>query len=184
MKTLYAVLLVAALAIVAALAGFFLARQLRSEPGAGRAPIAASSLIGKPAPALIVRTLDGGSLDLASYRGKTVLLNFWASWCGPCVEEMPLLDQFDKQRRDQGLVVIGVAVEDADAVREFLDEHPVDYQIALGSAGSPDESAAFGNRLNVLPYSVLIDPDGVIRRANAGSFDADELVAWLDWRGN
>ena len=179
MKTLPAVLLVALLVVIAGAAGFLLARQLRPGSGAN-VEVSVADVVGKPAAALELPALDGSRIDLAALRGKTVLLNFWASWCSPCVEEMPLLDRTARERAASGLVVIGVAVDDEDAVRAFLDEHPVTYPIALGNAGSPDESADFGNARGVLPYSVLIDTAGVVRRVDAGSFEGDELAEWLD----
>lgn len=181
MKVLPALILIALLAVVAATAGFLLARSFRAED-VSAAIIAPGqvSVIGNPAPPLSVERIDGGKLDLTSYRGRTVVLNFWASWCGPCVEEMPLLDHFSVAAKDRGISVVGIAVEDADAVRAFLQEFPVTYPIGLGSSGSPDESAAFGNRRSVLPFSVLIDPSGIVRRVRTGAFSDGELVDWSD----
>ncbi len=184
MKTFPAMLLIALLAMVAAAAGMLSAHYLRSEAGPVSAPAAPGLLVGKPAPDLIVPRADGGEIDLKKLRGKTVLINFWATWCGPCVEEMPLLDRFAKQRDASGLVVLGIAVDDKESVEEFLREHPVGYPIGLGSAGSPDESTVFGNRRGVLPYSVLVDPSGVIQRTEVGSFDEEELEEWVDRVGD
>lgn len=184
MKTVPAMLLILALAVLAASAGMFTARQLQGEGDEASVPAPVNSVVGNPAPALVVPAADGGEIDLQSLRGKTVLVNFWATWCGPCIEEMPLLDRFADSRKDSGLVVLGIAVDDREAVREFLQEHPVGYPIGLGTAGSPDESTTFGNRRGVLPYSVLIDASGVITRSEVGSFDEDELVAWVDGAGD
>jgi thiol-disulfide isomerase/thioredoxin len=180
MKTLPAMTLILLLAIVAAAAGMFTARHLYRNGGEAAAPESLNSVVGKPAPGLVLPAAAGGEINLQSLRGKTVLVNFWATWCGPCIEEMPLLDRFAESRKDSGLVVLGIAVDDREAVQEFLMEHPVAYPIGLGTAGSPDESTTFGNRRGVLPYSVLIDASGVIRRTEVGSFDEDELVAWVD----
>lgn len=184
MKPLHSVLLIALLALVAAIAGFGLALLVRKpavqEMTASRPrQPAPADVIGRPAPKLVLSGIEGGRIDLDGYRGKTVLLNFWASWCGPCIEEMPILDAFALAHAGDGIVVVGVAVDDAGDARRFLTRHPVSYPIALGSAGSPDESVAFGNHFNVLPYSVLIDPEGIVRRAEALKFDAGELDDWI-----
>jgi thiol-disulfide isomerase/thioredoxin len=178
MKPLWSVLLVAALATAAGVGGFHLARSLRSQDGSSAAD---SSVVGRPAPALTLDAVDGERIDLVSFRGRTVLLNFWASWCPPCIEEMPVLDAFSK-RRAADITVIGVAVEDHDDARAFLARFPVSYRIALGSAGSVDESRAFGNRKSLLPYSVLIDAQGVVRRAEARKFEEGDLDAWVNWQ--
>lgn len=180
MKTIASVLLIALLAVTMATAGFFVARTLRSRAAIAETN-APANIVGKPAPSLSVPALDGSVIDLKALRGKTVVLNFWASWCGPCVEEMPVLDRFARSRSAEGFVVIGVAVEEEADARAFLQSQPVSYRIGFGSAASPDESAAFGNRRNVLPYSVLIDADGIVRRAQARSFDDGELAEWVRW---
>ncbi len=173
--------LIALLAAMAATAGFYLARTLRPNTDAAPTELRPASVIGRLAPQLSIKALEGQPIELASFRGKTVLLNFWASWCGPCVDEMPVLDQFARERSDE-IVVIGIAVEDESDARAFLARYPVSYLIGIGSAASPDESARFGNHLNVVPYSVLIDPQGVVRRAEARSFDAEELDDWVHWQ--
>jgi thiol-disulfide isomerase/thioredoxin len=179
MKPALSALLIVVLALAAAVGGFQVARWVRGGTAAVAA-VSAPDLLGKTAAALALDGIDGERVDLAAFRGKTVLLNFWASWCGPCVEEMPVLDRF-AQKHNADIVVIGVAVEDHDDARAFLAKHPVSYRIALGSAESPDESAAFGNYRNVLPYSVLIDAEGIVRRAEARTFDEGDLDSWVNW---
>jgi thiol-disulfide isomerase/thioredoxin len=158
----------------AAGAGFLLARALRSTPPAVAAPMLE---IGDLRPELELADLAGAKVALARYDGRPLLLNFWASWCPPCTAEMPMLDAFARAHPE--LQVVGVAVEPAQAARDYLAEHPVGYPILLGSADSPDESALFGNRRGVLPYTVLIGADGRIRKRRAGAFTEDELRDWI-----
>lgn len=122
---------------------------------------------------------DGVSHSLSDWDGKLVLLNFWATWCGPCREEMPLLDKVGTHLADSGLRVVGVAIDSDDAVRDFLQSHPVSYPILLGSSADVDPSLVFGDTRSLLPYSVLIGRDGTILAQHAGSFSADSLTDWL-----
>lgn len=122
---------------------------------------------------------NGSMHRLSDWDGKLVLLNFWASWCGPCREEMPLLDETGAHLAGDGLAVVGVAIDNADAVGDFLKEHPVRYPILIGGNDDPDPSLTFGDTRSVLPYSVLIGRDGRILARRAGSFNAQTLSAWL-----
>lgn len=158
------------LAATAALAGFLVARALRPAPDFREPELPA---IGDLRPELRLPDLSGRVVDLDAYAGKPLLLNFWASWCPPCVKEMPVLDAF--ARSHPGIQVIGVAVEPAQAARDHLAAHPVSYPVLIGSDGSPDESQRFGNQRSVLPFTVLVDAEGRIRKRHSGGFDAASL---------
>ena len=97
-------------------------------------------------------------------------MNLWASWCGPCIEEMPELDRFAREQGEAGVQVLGIALDDADAVRGFLQRVPVDYAIALDAPGPADAGVRLGNPRGVLPYTVLIDADGRLVRHRIGPF--------------
>jgi len=174
------IVLVSLLAIAAGVMGFLLARGMPSTvPAKATAMVAAPpQVIGRAAPALVLRDLNGHGIDLSALAGRSVVLNFWASWCGPCIEEMPLLDAIHRDA-GAGPFVIGVALDEESAVRRFLALHPVRYPIGIGVNGVPDTSVAFGNDRDVLPYSVLIDADGVIRKTRFGSFTASDLQDWI-----
>ncbi|MBS0589589.1 MAG: redoxin domain-containing protein [Proteobacteria bacterium] len=121
---------------------------------------------------------DGKPHRLSEFDGQLVLLNFWATWCSPCREEMPLLDATHAQWANRGLRVIGVAMDDGDAVRDFLRASPVRYPILL--AGDADDLALrYGNTRSVLPYSVLLGRDGHILAQHAGNFSEKSLKTWL-----
>ena len=164
---------------LAQIAGFLLARQLRTavvvpDP---EVPTAGVAAIGDRRPDLTLPDLSGAAVSLSRFDGKPVLLNFWASWCPPCVEEMPVLDAFARAHPDWQ--VVGIAVEPGDAARDYLAAHPVSYPVFIGSADGPDESLQFGNTRGVLPYTVLIGADGRIVKRHAGAFDRDALDAWV-----
>ena len=121
--------------------------------------------------------VDGRVHRLSDWDGKLVLVNFWATWCGPCREEMPLLDRTRREQAGKGLEIIGVAVDDADAVAAFLKESPVRYPILVG--GDNDTLYKFGDGGGVLPYSVLIGREGKLLAQRAGSFSDSGLMRWL-----
>lgn len=124
-------------------------------------------------PQLAVTTLDGASWQLAAQRGSWVLVNFWATWCSPCIKEMPEIDHFTKAHAN--VVAIGLAWQDAepDAIKAFLAEHPVSYPIALlDPFEAPGEFAAPRG----LPTSYLIDPSGKLVRTFVGPLTAVDLA--------
>lgn len=134
---------------------------------------------GDRAPALRARARDGREVSLAELRGRRVLINFWASWCPPCIEELPLLDEL--WREQAGAVeVIAVAVDDPAAVEAFLSRQSLDLPIwIVDPAHADDPSLGFGNARRVLPYSVLIERDGRLLKQKAGAFDEATLRHWL-----
>jgi len=120
---------------------------------------------------------DGKTHRLSDWSGKLVLLNFWATWFGPCRDEMPLLDHARSQY--DGLEVVGVAIDNADAVAEFLNDNPVRYAVLIGGEDTDNPSIIFGDTRGVLPYSVLLAPDGKVLAQRAGSFTSSGLASWL-----
>lgn len=122
--------------------------------------------------------LDGRPQSLAAYRGKRVLLNFWATWCHPCREEMPELAAAQKKHAGK-VQVIGIAMDTPANVRKWLAHTPVDYPIWQGLAGNGDPTLRFNDTLGALPYSVLIGTDGRIVATHLGKLDATLLRQWL-----
>jgi thiol-disulfide isomerase/thioredoxin len=120
---------------------------------------------------------DGRQHRLDEWNGKLVLVNFWATWCGPCREEMPLLNRARRDLAGKDLEVVGIAVDDADAVGSFLKDSPVNYPILVG--GNTDTLYQFGDGSGVLPYSVLFGRDGRLLSQRAGSFSESSLNRWL-----
>lgn len=155
-----------------------LARDLRIL--AGLPQVAASApqpVVGHPAPDFTLRTPAGGSIRLGALRGKVVLVNFWASWCGPCRSEMPRLSGWYRRLHARGLVVLGVdQQEDRSTVAAFLRKLHVPYPVAL------DESASVSARYNVwgLPRTILVDRRGLISSVAVGPVDGPYLAAHVE----
>lgn len=171
-------LLILALAIVAGALGLLAGREW-STRGEAAAPGTEVARIGDLAPDLALPDVDGRPRRLSEWQGRVRLLNFWASWCGPCIEEMPLLDAFAAAQPADGTQVIGIALDDLDAVRTFLTRVPVRYPTLVEAAGSTDSSVRLGNTRAVLPFSVLIDAEGRVQRLRVGAFeDAADLAGW------
>ena len=123
-------------------------------------------------------TPDGRTLAMASLRGRPLLVNFWATWCPPCIEEMPLLDSFFRQHAANGWQVVGLAVDQAGAVRKFLERTPVGFPIALAGREGTELSRSLGNQAGGLPYTVVVGADGGIRERRMGKVSAGDLKAW------
>jgi thiol-disulfide isomerase/thioredoxin len=130
-------------------------------------------------PAINVRDLVGNRIELpAKYAGRPLLVNVWASWCAPCIKEMPELQRFAAQQAANGVQVVGIALDEADAVHAFLQRVPVSYPILLDTPGPADAGVRLGNPKGVLPYSVLISADGRLLKQRIGPFDDGEIDAW------
>ena len=125
---------------------------------------AAMSVIGKPAPEMDMQTIDGQSLTLSAQRGNVVLLNFWATWCGPCVRELPDLKRLAEETQDDGVLVIGVSNEPVDTLRPFVERNDINYPIVSGK-----NWAAPFDKITAVPTTYLIDSSGTIQNVFVGS---------------
>ena len=123
-------------------------------------------------------TPDGGTLALSSLRGQRLLINFWATWCPPCVEELPLLSAFYNENKVNGWHLLGLAVDKPAPVTQFLARTPVSFPVALAGLEGTELSRTLGNNVGALPFSVLFDADGRIHQRKIGQLDAAELARW------
>ena len=121
---------------------------------------------------------NGGELAMSSLRGQPLVLNFWATWCPPCVKEMPELDRFQRQFAARGWRVLGLAVDRPGPVREFLARSPVSYGIAMAGLGGTDLSRQLGNQSGALPFTAVFDRSGRLVHRKLGETSFDELAAW------
>lgn len=123
-------------------------------------------------PSLSVKTIDGGTFDLAAQRGKWVIVNFWATWCSPCIKEMPDISRFVASRSDVSAIGLAFGGEEIGDVTSFLEKHPVKYPIANVPLESPPKD--FGAPKG-LPTTFLIAPDGAVAKKFTGPITAGEL---------
>ena len=106
-------------------------------------------------------------------------INFWATWCTPCVEEMPLLDAFFQQNQAKSWQVLGLAIDQPSAVKRFLTQHPVTYPIGLAGLNGTSLMAELGNEQGGLPFTLVIDAQQGLRFRKLGKLSQNDLNAWL-----
>jgi thiol-disulfide isomerase/thioredoxin len=124
--------------------------------------------------------LSGTVRRLSEWRGRPLVCNFWATWCAPCREEIPLLDAARLERADKGLQIVGIAVDSAANVREYVKTTPIGYPVLLGDASAIDLMRRLGNAVGGLPFTVMLDGAGRLRERHFGAFTAPRLSAELE----
>jgi peroxiredoxin len=164
----FAVVVIAAMLFI----GSNVARKRQAE-ATRSGSLVAGQIVGKPAPDFTLKTLDGKMLTLSDLRGKTVVLNFWATWCPPCKVELPWFVDLQKQYGPQGLQIVGISEDDGgkEKVAQFVKEMGVNYTIAV------DDDSVSGKYGDVedLPTTFYIDRNGKIVEYAMGLLDRDEI---------
>jgi len=146
-------------------------------------PPAAKTMTAAEALDLKFASVDGsGKHRLADWKGKAVLVNYWATWCAPCRQEIPLLVKLQAQYAAQGLQVVGIATDETDAkdVQTFLKRMVVNYPMLMGTEDVGSMVSAFGGTLIGLPYTLVLDKDGRVLTVHAGELSPDEAQRLVD----
>lgn len=112
--------------------------------------------------------LNGQPQQMAQWKGKTIIVNFWATWCPPCLKEMPELSNLHKKYQSRNLVVLGISSDEPDKIRQFSQETPVSYPLLSGDIDAMHISESLGNNKSVLPYTAIISPDGSVKMTYFG----------------
>lgn len=122
---------------------------------------------------------QGEPVALERFRGRPLVLNFWATWCPPCVEELPLLNRFYQTHSAQGWQVVGLAIDQPSAVRTFLQRMPLDFPVGLAGLGGSELGRSLGNLTGGLPFTVLLGSDGNVRQRKMGQVTQQDLQQWV-----
>jgi thiol-disulfide isomerase/thioredoxin len=159
---------VASAAVAAGAAAYLWQRRAQTLPGDARLW------------SLEFETPSQSRLAMTSLRGQPLVLNFWATWCPPCVREMPALDRFFHDHMARGWRVLGIAADNAAPVREFLARSPVAFPIALAGFAGVELSRDLGNTSGGLPFTVIYDSRGRVARRHIGETHYEQLTVWAE----
>lgn len=162
-----------ALAFAAAGTGFLAGKMSRSAPN-GTSDARTEELF-----ALTLPTPDGTPTPLRQWHGKTLVVNFWATWCPPCRKEMPDFSRLSREYAGQDVQFVGIAIDSADKVREFAQSSPVSYPLLIADDAALEVAKKLGNTMLALPYTVVVNPDGHVDYAHLGAVDAATLAPRL-----
>jgi len=123
-------------------------------------------------------TPTGEGLGMDRFKGKPLLLNFWATWCPPCIDELPLIQAFWREHAPQGHQVLALAIDQPSAVRRFLERQPVGFAVGLAGLEGTNLAKSLGNAAGGLPFTVFFKADGSIWRQKMGQLTPDDLAQW------
>ncbi len=174
MKTLLRYSMIAVIAAAAAMAGYFTSMSLRGAASANAAeavpPGANETLL-----ALSLPDLDGTDQALAQWRDKVLVVNFWATWCPPCIKEIPEFSAVSRRHADAPVQFVGISIDTAENVREFNERFDVPYPLLIGSMQTLGVATELGNTARALPFTVILDRRGEIRHVTLGTLSEAEL---------
>jgi thiol-disulfide isomerase/thioredoxin len=172
MRTTSINIVAAAIALLALGAGATMA--LRFDAQTQKAP-AATALFAQS-----FNDAEGLMQPISQWQGDLLVVNFWATWCAPCIEEMPDLQKVQAEYATRGVTVVGVAIDNAAAVRRFRDEQNIRLPLLIAGAAGTELARQLGNPMGALPYTVLVDRSGRVVQSKLGRLRAGELRSWLD----
>ena len=176
MSSTFKNLLLLIAAVLALAGGYWAAQALRPKPEAVTTPAyGGGEMIHFTLP-----EVDGKQHSIEEWRGKVIVLNFWATWCPPCREEIPLLIALQKKHSAQGLQVVSVAIDDVAPVMHYRQSAGINYPVLMGGDEALDLIARYGNRMGSLPFTVIMDRNGAIMARKLGAFTQNELEGLVD----
>jgi peroxiredoxin len=167
-------LILLAVAVAAAIAGALYHNAKPLGIGQPADPDAASRLL-----ALTLPDLENKSRTLSEWRGKVMVVNFWATWCPPCRDEIPGFIDLSRKYADKEVQFVGISIDSADKVKVFAEENHIGYPLLIGESGAMSLAPVFGNRSMGLPFTVILDRSGAVHQVRIGRLDKPDLDAIL-----
>ncbi len=134
---------------------------------------AAEAMLNQTAPTFSLKDSEGKLRNSREWAGKVVVLNFWATWCPPCRSETPMFVELQEKYGATGLQFVGIAIDDADKVQDFMDTYGINYPMLIGENDAIDTAKQYGNQFGALPYTVIIDRQDKIRYIQRGELKED-----------
>lgn len=166
-------MMICGMSLLALLAGIFSSHWI-SQTGLASDPSVKSFFVNP------WQTPDGKAVKSENWRGKVLVVNFWASWCPPCVEEIPALDKIAQEYASKNVLIVGIGIDSPSNVREFLQKTPVSYPIIIGGLEGSNIAKQMGNSQGALPYTVIINPKGKSVFTKLGKISEEELKKAID----
>ncbi len=175
------IIIIVLIAIAAAVGGFFLQQKQAPEEATLVTPPTRHtvSVVGQLRPDFTLPDIEDKQRNASEWDGKIRLVNFWATWCPPCLREMPAFIEMQEQFADKDFVVLGIAVDRKDAVETFLETMDINYPILVGDAAALELTTLYGNRLGVLPFSAFVGKDNKIISVHNGEITAETIKSIL-----
>ena len=171
MKTFFTLF---AVALVALALGAVAGRLWREPPPVPPLINGDGVAVGDPMPAFQHADINGRFYSAEYFAGKPVLINFWATWCAPCVREMPMFQDYAETKAGR-MYLVGIAIDEPGNVRDFVEELGITYPILIGTTDVMQTQEAFGNANGMLPYTVFVDAEGIVRWQHLGEVKPEHL---------
>ena len=163
-------LLIAGLALVTAAIGYHLVLKNKTTEAPRMATAPQTAIFD-----LVLTDVDGKAQSLQQWRGKILVLNYWATWCFPCREEMPGFSRLQAKYQDKGVQFVGISIDEAPKIIEFQKETPVSYPLLIGDMKTMTNSAELGNSRQALPFTVVFDRNGQLAMSKLGRWNEADL---------
>ena len=140
-------------------------------------PLSSSSQAAQtPLPEFSLPDLSGKQHSIKEWQGKVLVINFWATWCPPCLKEMPEFEAMQQKYSSKGLQFLGIALDDPEPVKEFITQKKINYPILIGQDQGTKLAYSFGNVVNTVPFTVIVDNKGMIVKRQMGALTKEELL--------
>jgi len=176
--------------VLAGSAGYALQRYLATtqEPADAahdrfRKIDSSNPVIGQTRPEFAMKDIEGNIRNIKDWDGQVIVLNFWATWCPPCLEEIPAFIEIQEEMENRGLQIIGIAVDNEDDVKQFATDIGMNYPVMAGESEAIELSQKYGNSIGGLPFSAVIDKNGTITHTITGELSKKRLTSILKQLG-